>query len=120
MRILTVVAIVSIAALSPAQAQQLTVQEVLDIKNRATTGAFGGRAEWNALAFYFQGVIEGAVGYQLTLTEQGKSPLFCPPRGKGYTVEEMIRFLNKSTTDDRSRPASLVIMESYGREYPCH
>jgi Rap1a immunity proteins len=120
MKMLTVAAIVSFAALSPVQAQQLTVQETLDIKNRATTGAFGGRAEWNALGFYFQGVIEGAVGYQQTLTEQGKPPLFCPPRGKGYAVEEMIGFLNKSAPDDRSRPASLVIMESYGREYPCH
>ena len=46
-----------------AQIQQITVGSVKDIQVQLKTGSFINRAEWNALTYYLQGVIEGVVSY---------------------------------------------------------
>ncbi len=120
MRPFAIALIACSSMLAAAHAGQLTVAQTLAIKDRAAAGAFEGRAEWNALSFYLQGVIEGAASYQQTLAEQGKSPLFCPPRNKSYSIEEIIVFMNKSTETNKKRAATLVIMEAYARQYPCN
>ena len=119
MRKLAIAAIAFMSLASTAQAQQLTVEETLSIQNRASTGDFAARAEWNALTYYLQGLIEGAAGYQQTLMKQGKKPLFCPPSGKSHSIEHVIRYLTNSAKKDKLRPASLVIIESYASAYPC-
>lgn len=102
-----------------AQAQSLNVGQVVAIKEAAATGSFAARAEWHALSFYLQGVIEGAAGYQQTLAEQGKPLLFCPPRGTQYSLQDFFGVLEKSDAADKTRAASVVIMEAYVRRYPC-
>lgn len=103
----------------PTHAKQVSVDEVKNIQNHAQSGAFTGRAEWNALTYYLQGLIEGAAGYQEALSKAGKPPLFCPPKGKGYSAEELVQILDRSSPAEKNRPASLVILEAYTRKYPC-
>jgi len=103
----------------PTHAKQISVNEVKAIQENAQSGAFVGRAEWNALTYYLQGVIEGAVGYQESLGKVGKRLLFCPPKGKGHSIEELLKILNQSSRADKNRPASLVILEAYTLKYPC-
>ena len=103
----------------PAQAQPLSVDETLALRDRMASGAFAARAEWNALTYYLQGVVEGAVGYNETLATQSKAAAFCPPTNKDYSIDEMLRFLAETKRDERSQPASLVILEAYAQQYPC-
>lgn len=119
MKIFLATAFVCLSLFSPTLAQQLSVADALAIKERAATGTFSARAEWHALSFYLQGVVEGAAGYQQTLAEQGKRPLFCPPKNKNYSMQDLFALLGKSVSADRNRAASLVILESYARQYPC-
>jgi len=122
MKHLTIAAIAAFAFLSPqtvAQAQQLTVEDALAIRDRAGMSEFASRAEWSALTYYLQGVIEGVAAYQQTLIEQGRPALFCPPADKRYSIDEFFRYLTNSTDEDSSRPATLVIVEAYADAYPC-
>ena len=104
---------------SPAYSQQLTVNEAINIQNKVQTNAFAGRAEWNALTYYLQGVIEGIGGYKESLSETRQSILFCPPKAKNYSIEEFLIMLKHSMPEDRNRPASLVLIEAYTEKYPC-
>jgi len=108
------------ALASTAQAQQITVQEPLDVQNRLKTGTLTARAEWNALTFYLQGVVEGVGAYQRTLIAQGKPPVFCPKPGKKYSIEELFRHLSQSSQEDKDRPATVVILEGYANAHPCN
>ncbi|MEM9286164.1 MAG: Rap1a/Tai family immunity protein [Pseudomonadota bacterium] len=107
------------ALASVAYGQQLTVADALAMRDRTSAGAFATRAEWNALTYYLQGVIEGAVGSGETLASQNKERAFCPPPGKGYSVDEVFRYFEKTNVADRARPAALVIVEAYADAYPC-
>lgn len=118
MKLLAVLAF-GLTALSPARAEPLSVAEVLAIRDNAQSGAFSARAEWQALSFYLQGVVEGAVGYQQALVEQGKRPLFCPPKGGSHSLQEIFSLLSAGPAADKRRPAHLVILEAYARKYPC-
>ncbi|MEO0399907.1 MAG: Rap1a/Tai family immunity protein [Pseudomonadota bacterium] len=119
MRYLMIIAAVLYAAGTPVYAQQLTARDVLAIKERTASGGFSARSEWTALGYYLQGVIEGAAGYQQALTAAGKPALFCPPKGKNYSVDEIFRFLDRASDEDKSRPASAVIIEAYAGAFPC-
>ncbi len=100
-------------------AKPLTVSGVQEIHERVQTPAFAGRAEWNALTYYLQGVIEGAAAYQQGLAASGKPALFCPPPKKAYAIDEFLRLLRNAPNDDQNRPASEVILEAYAKKYPC-
>lgn len=119
MRLKCIVSCLLLLSILPVHAKQITVNEVESIQSATLSGAFGARAEWNALTYYFQGIIEGAAGYQEGLGRAGKSLLFCPPAGKGYSIEELMKILSQSSRADRKRPASLVVLEAYARKYPC-
>ena len=119
MNFLKAVAIIFCVCGGSAHAQQLNVQEVLETKQRAVAGGFAARAEWMALGYYLQGVIEGTAGYQKALIAANEAALFCPPSGKSYSVDEIFRFLERSKEADRSRPASRVIIEAYADAFPC-
>ncbi len=122
MKRLTIAAFAATAFLAlqtAAQAQELTVEDTLAIRDRAGTSEFVGRADWNALTYYLQGIIEGVLVYQQTLIEQDKPALFCPPRNKSYSIDELIRYLTKVAAKDQPRPATLVIVEAYADAYPC-
>lgn len=116
---LVVLLLVTFTLPATAAAQQLSVEDTLALRDRAGTGDFTVRAEWNALTYYLQGAIEGIGAYQQTLIAEGHPALFCPPPNKTYSVDELFRFLNKSSEADRSRPASLIIVEAYAAAYPC-
>ena len=103
----------------PGQTQQLTVNDVKSLQTKVQSGSFSGRAEWNALTYYLQGVMEGIGGYQEGLPQAGKTPLFCPPKGKSYSFEELMQILNQSSPNNHDRPASKVILETYIQRYPC-
>lgn len=103
----------------PGHTKQLTVSDIKHLQAQTQSGSFAGRAQWIALAYYLQGVIEGAAGYHESLEKNKKLPLFCPPKGKGYSLEELLQILQQSSQSDQNRPASLVILEAYKRQYPC-
>ncbi len=119
MKHLAIAAIAFLSLQTAAQAQQLTVEDTLAIRDQAGTSEFAGRTDWNALTYYLQGVIEGVAAYQQTLAEQGKPTLFCPPPNKRYSIDEFFRFLTRSTDEDKSRPATMVIVDAYADAYPC-
>ena len=119
MKIIAVITATLILATTPALAEPITVSQILTLKKQAASSAFTARAEWNALTFYLQGVVEGAVAYQETLIKMGRSPLFCPPKNKSYSLEELFRSLEQSTPADQNRTAVTVLMESYVKHYPC-
>jgi hypothetical protein len=104
---------------TPAFADPITVSETLTLKKQAVSSAFNARAEWNALTIYLQGVIEGTAAYQETLIKAGHAPLFCPPRNKSYSLEELFHYLEKTKADNQNRPAVTVLIEGYAKKYPC-
>lgn len=101
------------------QAQQLTVHDALQLQKNLTTGEFASRGQWNALSYYLQGLIEGSAAYQQVLKDRQQTPLFCAPKGKHYSVQELMQILHASDKSKRSKPVSLVIMETYAQRYPC-
>lgn len=103
----------------PLQAKRLTVNELKGIQARTQSGSFAGRAQWNALTYYLQGVVEGVGAYQEGLGSSDLPPLFCPPKGKSYSIKEMMTLFEQSSSADKSRPASVVLVEMYRRKYPC-
>lgn len=119
MKQLAIAAIAFLSLQTVAYAQQLTVDDALAIRDQAGASDFAGRAEWSALTYYLQGVIEGVAAYQQTLAERGKPTLFCPPPNKRYSIDEFFRYLTKSADEDKSRPATLVIVEAYADAHPC-
>ena len=119
MRKFAVITATLILATTPALAEPITVSQMLTLKKQAASSAFTARAEWNALTFYLQGVVEGIVSYQKTLIEMGQSPLFCPPKNKSYSLEELFHSLEQSTPADQNRTAATVLMEGYVKHYPC-
>lgn len=115
-----IIALLAILTLpATAMAQQLSVEEALAVRDRASTGDFTARAEWNAVTYYLQGVIEGLGAYQQSLITADMPALFCPPPNKNYSLNEIFRFLSKSPEQEKSRPATLVIVEAYAAAYPC-
>lgn len=102
-----------------ATAQELTVQGVLDVQSAASSGEFTGRSEWVAMNYYLQGVIEGIGTYQGALAESDETTVFCPPRGKGYSIEELLPALRTVPDSQKSRPAREVILEHYASRYRC-
>ena len=112
-------ALLSLLLALPCTAKQLTVSDIDAIQTGAMRGEFSSRASWNALAFYLQGVIEGVAAYHQGLSANTQSRLFCPPDNKGYSIDEMLSLLKRAPAKDKSRSASMVLMEMYAREYPC-
>jgi len=106
-------------AVTIASSEPITVSEALKIKENASANIFAARAEWNALTFYLQGLVEGAASYQEILINNGKKTLFCPPKGKSYSLEELFENLERSKQDHGNHRAATVIMEAYAKEYPC-
>ncbi|MEO1241752.1 MAG: Rap1a/Tai family immunity protein [Pseudomonadota bacterium] len=111
-----------IAALSvvPAAAAPVTVGEVKDLKARAKAGAFSARAEWNALTYYLQGVVEGAVSYHKALNDSGGETLFCPPQGATNSLDELIAALDAAGLKAKHRPVTALVTELYVKKYPCN
>lgn len=118
MRLAAVVAVFGLVSL-PSQAKQLSVKDVLAMQASVQSGEFAGRAQWQALGFYLQGVIEGIAAQQLALQAAGKPGLFCPPKGKGYSMQEFFRLLHQSDAEQRDKPVSEVLFASYATLYPC-
>ena len=106
-------------SISVASAQELTVQGVLDVQGAASSGEFTGRSEWVAMNYYLQGVIEGIGTYQGALSERGEATVYCPPRGKGYSIEELMPALRSVPESQKGRPAREVILEHYASSYRC-
>ncbi len=119
MKKLAVIMATLILATTPALAEPITVSEMLTLKKQAASSAFTARAEWNALTFYLQGFLEGAAAYQETLIKTGYAPLFCPPKNKSYSLEELFRALEQSKPADQNQIAVTVLIESYVKRYPC-
>ena len=101
------------------KAAPLSVSDALAMKDKVQSGSFEGRAEWHALTFYLQGVIEGAAAYQQSLLAEEKAPLFCPPQNKNYSIEEIFLLLGKAKIEDNARPAAHFVLEAYANKYPC-
>ena len=119
MKKIAVITATLMLATTPVLADPITVSHTLALKKQASSSAFTARAEWNALTFYLQGVVEGVISYQKTLIKMGHSPLFCPPTNKSYSLEELFHSLEQSTPADQNRTAVTVLMESYVKRYPC-
>lgn len=100
-------------------AAQITVAQALQLKEKAGSGAFAARAEWNAFTYYLQGLAEGAAAYQIGLTTNDQKTLFCPHRTKSFSSDEMFEFLSAAARTSPGRPAAVVILEGYSEKYPC-
>lgn len=111
--------LVAAVSLVPAAAAPVTVGEVKDLKARAEAGAFSARAEWNALTYYLQGIVEGAVGYHKALDDRGGETLFCPPQGASNSLDEVIAALDAASAKTKDRPITTVVTELYVKKYPC-
>ncbi|MEM6852569.1 MAG: hypothetical protein AAF527_12625 [Pseudomonadota bacterium] len=106
-------------AFGPAAAEPVTVREVLEARMSAASGAFGARAEWGALVFYLQGVIEGVAAAQLQAKDIEAEPIFCPPPGKGYSIEEAVALLEAAAEDNDNQPAAAALLKGYAKALPC-
>jgi len=117
------IAVACLLAFAPtslvAASQQITAGEALAMRERAAGRTFSARAEWQALGFYMQGVVEGAAGYQNALRERGKQPLFCPPAGKSFSLDELFAIMEAAKPANRIQPAVGVILDAYAEKYPC-
>lgn len=118
-RICASVFLIAVICLAPAAAAPVTVGEVKDLKARAEAGAFSARAEWNALTYYLQGVVEGAVGYHKALDDRGGETLFCPPQGASNSLDELIVAIDAASAKTKDRPITTVVTELYVKKYPC-
>lgn len=112
--------LIAAVSLVPAAAAPVTVGEVKDLKARAAAGAFSARAEWNALTYYLQGVVEGAVGYHKALNDRGGETLFCPPQGASNSLDELIAALDAASAKTKDRPVTALVTELYVKKYPCN
>lgn len=117
----TTIAAIALVALGAAHAysEDLTVEGAIEIQTKAGAGDFTGRSEWVAMTYYLQGLIEGIGTYQGTLSENDEATVYCPPRGKGYSIEELLPVLRAVPETQKSRPAREVILEHYASQYPC-
>ncbi len=106
-------------SVAPAAADDLSAADALAIMERAKSGSFSARAEAHALTFYLQGVVEGAAAYQQSLQARGETTLFCPPRGKGYSMQDVLDLLEKAPPGERDAAAPRVILEGFSRRFPC-
>ncbi len=111
--------LIAAISLAPAAAAPVTVGEVKDLKAHAEAGAFSARAEWNALTYYLQGVVEGAVGYHKALDDRGGETLFCPPQGASNSLDELIAALDAVDSAAVDRSVISVVMDHYRKKYPC-
>ncbi|MEM9618722.1 MAG: hypothetical protein AAF936_12240 [Pseudomonadota bacterium] len=112
--------LIAAISLTPAAAAPVTVGEVKGIKARAEAGAFSARAEWNALTYYLQGVVEGAVGYHKALDDRGGETLFCPPQGASNSLDELIAAIDAAGPKAKDRPITALVTELYVKKYPCN
>ena len=112
-------ALAALIVAQPAAAASLSAADVLEIKERASSGAFAGRAEWTALTFYLQGAVETAMGYNDALKDAGQTGLFCPPPGTSESLDSLIAMLERTKAEDRTRQAASLILEDYARKSPC-
>lgn len=82
-----VVSCLFVLSILPAHAKQITVNEVTNIQQAAQSGEFTGRAQWNALTYYLQGVIEGAAGYQKNLKKPDNLDSFAHQKIRGILLK---------------------------------
>ena len=97
----------------------ISVKEALEIKQQLSSGGFTQRAQWNALTIYLQGTIEGAMTYHKNVLESGGTPIFCPPKKKGYSIQEFVKIMEQAPKAQAQDAAIDVILRAYWETYPC-
>ncbi|MEM9880295.1 MAG: Rap1a/Tai family immunity protein [Pseudomonadota bacterium] len=109
---------ITVAALiTPAEADQLKVSDVSDMRAAARAGDFKARVDWNALSYYLQGAMEAIALAQNDLERADKTPLFCPPKGKSFEMQDVYAMLER--VSDPNQPALEAVMATLKTRYPC-
>ncbi|MEM7570171.1 MAG: hypothetical protein AAF337_10280 [Pseudomonadota bacterium] len=94
----------------------MTVKDAIALKNAAQTGDFSSRAQWTALSYYLQGVIEGAVS---TARVSGPAGGFCPAENARYDLGEIFMAFEKLPSKQAEQMAAMAVAEHLRALYPC-
>lgn len=114
-----ITSLLTIIYVMPATAQQITVSDVKQMQVNVQSGSFTAMAEWNALTYYLQGVIEGIAAHNKILSSTNSGKKFCPPKGKSYSIEEVFRLLGEADSKAQKKPAAEVLFAQYVKKFPC-
>ncbi len=118
-RFVSVIFAITLMSGGLALAGPISVAEAVKINQAVSSGSFEARAQWGALTYYLQGVVEGAGAYQETLIAKGVTPLFCPPKNKSYSIQEIVEQLEAGLPRKKQEKAVSVILAAYAAQYPC-
>lgn len=103
----------------PLAAKQISIADVKEMQSRVRAGEFSALAEWNGLTYYLQGVVEGIASAN-RLTSSGRPErFFCPPKGKGYSLEEVFTLLREVEGKDEQAPLPEVLLSKFIEKFPC-
>lgn len=119
MRLFWLTAAAAYSLTGPASSMSPTVADVMQMKEAVQRGSFEGRAAWQALGFYLQGAIEAMGGIQQSLEARGDHGLFCPPKERSFSMEDVFGSLDAAARRGDTGPALNAIFEDFQRQYPC-
>ncbi|MEO0411492.1 MAG: Rap1a/Tai family immunity protein [Pseudomonadota bacterium] len=94
----------------------LSVKEALRMRASAGAPGFANRADWMALTYYLQGVIEGAVVHARM---PGAAGSFCPVPNAHYDLGSVFVALEGVDPSQQDEPVAKYVLEVLAQRYPC-
>lgn len=103
-------------AAATAQAEPLTVEQALLIRDDAQKPGFSGRAAWIAMSYYLQGVIEGTVA---SARRAGPASGLCPAPEARYDLNEILAFFEEVTHQQPQQMAADAVVSHLRQRFEC-